>query len=83
MSSLEVSDSVYWIRSNILVVFLQIEALLRSCQKEHADRTELLHTAVKTADLGILLGAPLTNGDFSMTRVAGLLSDALSALSSG
>jgi hypothetical protein len=65
------------------VLFLQIDALLRSCQKEHVDRTELLHTAVKTADLGILLGAPLSNGDFSMTRVAGLLSDALSALSSG
>jgi hypothetical protein len=38
---------------------------------------------VKTADLGILLGAPLSSGDYSMTRVAGLLSHALSMLSSG
>jgi hypothetical protein len=45
--------------------------------------TELLHAAVKTADLGILLGAPLSKGDFSMTHVAHLLSDAVSALSAG
>ena len=45
--------------------------------------TDLLHAAVKTADLGILLGAPLSKGDFSMTRVAHLLSDAVSALSAG
>lgn len=62
---------------------VKIDALIRSCQKEHADMTDLLHTAVKTADLGILLGAPLSRGDFSMTHVAHLLSDALSALSAG
>ena len=66
-----------------LVLCLQIDALIGSCQREHADMTDLLHTAVKTADLGILLGAPLSKGDFSMTRVARLLSEAVSALSSG
>jgi hypothetical protein len=74
---------VYCTRINFLVLCLQIDALISSCQKEHADMTGLLHAAVKTADLGILLGAPLSKGDFSMTRVAHLLSDALSALSAG
>jgi len=65
------------------VLCLQIDALLGSYQQEHGDRTELLHSAIKTADLGILLGAPLPTKDYSMTRVAGLLSDALATLSSG
>ncbi|PNF15567.1 Lysine-specific demethylase 8 [Cryptotermes secundus] len=62
---------------------IKIDILLRSYQQGCGDKTELLQSAMKTADLGILLGAPLSSGDCSMTRVAGLLSHALSMLSSG
>ncbi|PNF15568.1 Lysine-specific demethylase 8 [Cryptotermes secundus] len=61
---------------------IKIDILLRSYQQGCGDKTELLQSAMKTADLGILLGAPLSSGDCSMTRVAGLLSHALSMLSS-
>jgi rRNA maturation endonuclease Nob1 len=67
----------------VLVLCLQIDALLRSYDQEHGDKVELLKSALKTADLGILLGAPLSNGDYSMTRVASLLSHAVSTISSG
>lgn len=67
----------------VLVLCLQIDALLRSYQQGHGDKIELLQSAMKTADLGILLGAPLCNADCSMTRVASLLSHALTVISSG
>lgn len=67
----------------VLVLCSQIDALLRSYQQEHGGKAELLKSAIKTADLGILLGAPLSNGDYCMTQVASLLSHALSTISSG
>ncbi|KDR07950.1 lysine-specific demethylase 8 [Zootermopsis nevadensis] len=62
---------------------IKIDILLRNYQHEHGNKVELLKSAVKTADLGILLGAVLSNGDCSMTRIASLLSHALSTISSG
>ncbi|XP_069683955.1 bifunctional peptidase and arginyl-hydroxylase JMJD5 isoform X2 [Periplaneta americana] len=62
-------------------VLIKIDALLCQCEHKADDRLNLLHTAMKTADLGLLLGAPF--GDICMTKIAGLLSDILSLLSSG
>lgn len=61
---------------------LKIGALLKSYEEQQGDRLGLLQSAMKTADLGIMLGAPLSSGSCSMTQIAHLLSEALAAIQS-
>ncbi|KAJ9601152.1 hypothetical protein L9F63_000672, partial [Diploptera punctata] len=61
---------------------VKIAALLKCYKEQQANKLELLQSAMKTADLGIMLGASLSAGNCNMTQVAQLLSEALTAIQS-
>ncbi|PSN42183.1 Lysine-specific demethylase 8 [Blattella germanica] len=57
---------------------IKIDMLLKRYAEEPVDKLGILHSALKTADLSLMLGAPLSSGNCNMAEVAQLLTKAIS-----